>query len=112
MDLFRTLFYSCLIASALGVPQGGPGGHHHHGGGGPGGPAPGSGGGQISPAYEQVFQNPLPIPPTAEPKYVREVDGQTIKYYELTLESYEHQVYPGLGPAHLTAYSTILTLRI
>jgi hypothetical protein len=107
MVYITSLFYSCLLAAAVAFPQGGlPGGHHHHGGGpGGGGHGPGSGGGQISPSYDWVFEYPLPIPPVAQAKYSEKVNGVTIRYYELTLEDYEHSVYPNLGPAHLTAYS-------
>jgi hypothetical protein len=103
MALAKTLLFTSFFAAAFSSPQGPPGGHHH--GGGPVGSPPGSGGGQVSPSYDWIFQNPLPIPPVAVPKYSKEVNGQTIQYYELTLESYDHQVYPNLGAAHLTAYS-------
>lgn len=103
----KFLFYSLLLGGASAVPQG-PGGHHDHNGPGhqgPGGGPRGSSGGQISPSYDWIFQYPLPIPPIAQPKYTEEVDGKTIRYYEMTIEAYDHEVYPGLGPAHLSAYS-------
>lgn len=107
MAMAKSLLYSFLLAGAAAVPQG-PSGHHGHGEPGHQGPGGGPGassGGQISPSYDWIFQYPLPIPPIAQSKYTEEVNGQTIRYYEMTIEAYDHQVYPGLGPAHLTAYS-------
>lgn len=111
MAVISFLFYSHLLTAAVAFPQGGPSGGHHHGGGGPGGGVhgPGSGGGSISPSYDWVFEYPLPIPPVAQEKYSEVVNGQTIRYYELTLKEYQHSVYPNLGPAHLTAYSMYIS---
>ena len=130
--LSRSFLYSTLLAGALASPQrgghggGGPGGHQGPGGHNPpwekpnaplptGLPhptgAPGGGGdsgGTIpgpSPEYDWVFEYPLPIPPVAEAKTTVNIDGQSIKYYELTIESFEQQVYPNLGPAHKVGYS-------
>ena len=106
---------SLLVIGAVASPQGQPGhggpGHGQPGHGGvvwPSGGGNGAGAAPISPAYDWLFDYPLPIPPLAQPKYSKNINGQSIRYYELTIESYEHQVYPNLGPAHLTAYSEYL----
>ena len=36
---------------------------------------------------------------------VQEIDGQTIQFYTSTVESFTKQIYPNLGPAHLTGYN-------
>ena len=58
-----------------------------------------------SPDYPWLFQNPLPIPKDAKPMYTERVDGRVIHYFELTIEPFEVQVYPNLGPAHFVGYS-------
>ena len=58
-----------------------------------------------SPAYTWLYEYPLPVPPIAQPAYTEHVNGQTIQYFELTIEAFDQQVYPNLGPAHLIGYS-------
>lgn len=36
---------------------------------------------------------------------VTTVNGQTVQYYTCTIEPFTQQVYPNLGPAHLTGYN-------
>ena len=111
-----SFFFCLLVVGGVASPQGPgrpghgqpghdqPGGHGRPGhGGGPGGS--GAGAASISPAYDWIFEYPLPIPPVAQPKYSEKVKGANIRYYELTIESFEKQVYPNLGPAHFTGYS-------
>ena len=54
-----------------------------------------------------MFQYPLPIPPVATPEFTKDIDGRTIDFYSLTIEAFDKQVYPDLGPAHLTGYNGI-----
>ena len=82
-----------------GPPSGPPGGPPS-GGGPPGGVVPG-----VSPSYDWVFEFPLPMPPVLEPKITTKYNNQTMKYYEITIEPFEHQVYPNLGPTHLVGYN-------
>ena len=102
---FKTLTLGSLLTAGLnayaqGPPNGPPGG--------PGG-FPGAEPQQKSPEYTYMFQYPLPIPPMMSPTYTDTVNGVDIEYYELTLESFEKQIYPNLGKAKYTGYSTYLS---
>ena len=59
----------------------------------------------LSPDYPWLFENPLPIPHEAKPIYTERVDGRVIHYFEMTIEPFDVQVYPDLGPAHFVGYS-------
>ena len=80
----------------------------------PQGPGGGSGGDQLgtSPEYTWLFENPLPIPPVAQPRYTENINGRKIHYFEITLEGFQHQVYPDLGPANLVGYSEYLSSHL
>nr|POE77559.1 bilirubin oxidase [Quercus suber] len=70
------------------------------------GPSTWRGAGQsVSPAYNYIFQMPLPIPAVAQPQYTETKDGRTINYYSSTIQPFTSQVYPNLGPAHLVGYN-------
>lgn len=58
-----------------------------------------------SPAYPWIFQNPLPIPTVAQPVFTEKINGKTIQYYETTIQPFQKQVYPNLGPANFVGYS-------
>ena len=58
-----------------------------------------------SPAYNYMYQYPLPIPPVAVPEFEETVDGRTVQFYSTTIEPFTAQIYPNLGPAHLTGYN-------
>ncbi|KAF2275287.1 bilirubin oxidase [Westerdykella ornata] len=62
-----------------------------------------------SPVYNQIYSNPLPVPPVKQPtkKIVNPVTGKEIWYYELEIKSFTQQVYPGLKPARLVGYDGI-----
>lgn len=107
----------------LGPPSGnpshpGPGnGPPSHPGGGPpsnpGGGPPGEEGPLFdikasSPPYTWLYEYPLPIPKIAQPIYTETVSGQKIEYFEITIEAFDQQIYPNLGPAHLVGYSKFL----
>jgi hypothetical protein len=57
-----------------------------------------------SPKYEWIFQNVLPIAPIAQPIFTETIDGRTIQHYEATIEPFQKQVYPNLGPANFVGY--------
>jgi FtsP/CotA-like multicopper oxidase with cupredoxin domain len=40
-----------------------------------------------------------------QPEFSKIVDGRTTDFYTLTIESFDAQIYPELGPAHLTGYN-------
>lgn len=65
-----------------------------------------------SPTYNYIFQKELPIPQVAQPMFTENIDGRTIQYYETTVESFQQQVYPDLGPANLVGYSKSSKLGI
>ncbi|WPG97477.1 Hypothetical protein R9X50_00025300 [Acrodontium crateriforme] len=69
--------------------------------------SPFSGRGQSagSPAYNYMFEKPLPIPAIAQPSFETRVNGRTIQYFESTIEPLTLQIYPDLGPAHLVGYN-------
>ncbi|KAK5132087.1 hypothetical protein LTR08_000337 [Meristemomyces frigidus] len=54
-----------------------------------------------------MFQYPLPVPPIAQPDFEETVDGRSVQFYSATVEPFTAQVYPNLGPAHLTGYNGI-----
>ncbi|KAI4731377.1 Cupredoxin [Aureobasidium sp. EXF-10728] len=60
-----------------------------------------------SPTYSAIFQNPLPIAPIATPASSANVNGQQIDFYEVTVEPFQKQVYPDLGPANLVGYNGV-----
>lgn len=55
-----------------------------------------------SPQYNYMYQVALPIPPIAQPIFSVEEQGTIVDYYSITIEDFTQQVYPNLGPAHLT----------
>jgi hypothetical protein len=57
-----------------------------------------------SPAYTWIFERPLPIPPIAQPKFTKTLNGIPVQFYESEIKSFTHQVYPNLGPANLVGY--------
>ncbi|KAF9736287.1 hypothetical protein PMIN06_008278 [Paraphaeosphaeria minitans] len=63
----------------------------------------------LSPVYNEIFQNELPIPPTKESKYsyYNSTTNRYIDYYEIDIKPFEHQVYKGLKPAQLVGYDGI-----
>ncbi|KAK3674832.1 hypothetical protein LTR78_005176 [Recurvomyces mirabilis] len=58
-----------------------------------------------SPAYNYMFQNPLPIPAVAVPEFTETFNGRSVQFYTSTVEPFTKQVYPNLGPAHMTGYN-------
>ncbi|QIW97104.1 hypothetical protein AMS68_002622 [Peltaster fructicola] len=58
-----------------------------------------------SPAYNYMYQYPLPIPSIAQPIFSIQQNGTYVDYYTITIEDFTQQVYPNLGPAHLTGYN-------
>ena len=58
-----------------------------------------------SPDYPWLFHHPVPVPHEAKPLFTEKVNGRTIHYFELTIEPFDVQVYPHLGPAHFVGYS-------
>ncbi|KAJ4346273.1 hypothetical protein N0V95_005538 [Ascochyta clinopodiicola] len=60
----------------------------------------------LSPEYKQIFQNPLPFPKDKSPlyTYTNATTGNSIDYYEIDVQPFEQQVYPGLKPAKLVGY--------
>lgn len=65
---------------------------------------PGAGKSAGSPDYPWLFEHPLPIPEVAQPLFTETVNGIPIQYYETTIEPFQQQVYPNLGPANLIGY--------
>jgi FtsP/CotA-like multicopper oxidase with cupredoxin domain len=59
--------------------------------------------------YKEIFQNPLPKPPTKTPKYQykNETTGGIIDYYEVEVKTFQQQVYKGLKPATLYGYDGV-----
>ncbi|KAK5110926.1 hypothetical protein LTR62_005464 [Meristemomyces frigidus] len=70
-------------------------------------PGPWRGQGQSagSPAYNYMFQEPLPIPEVAVPEFTENINGRPVQFYTSTVEPFTKQVYPNLGPAHMTGYN-------
>ncbi|KAI5211905.1 hypothetical protein AUEXF2481DRAFT_36948 [Aureobasidium subglaciale EXF-2481] len=60
-----------------------------------------------SPRYDAIFQNSLPLAPIATPASSTNVNGQQIDFYEVTIEPFQKQVYPDLGPANLVGYNGV-----
>ncbi|KAH7417369.1 Cupredoxin [Cadophora sp. MPI-SDFR-AT-0126] len=62
-----------------------------------------------SPEYKQIFQNPLPIPPSLDPitSYTNTTTGKKINYFEIEIKDFEKQIYPGLQTTSLTGYNGI-----
>ena len=60
----------------------------------------------LSPQYKQIFQNPLPFPPDKQhsEEYTDEKTGRTVRFYDIVVKPFEHQVYPNLKPAKLVGY--------
>lgn len=65
------------------------------------------GGGQSagSPTYNYIFQYPVPIPPIATPISTQTINGKTVQFFETTIQPFQQQVYPNLGPANLVGYN-------
>ena len=113
---YNVLFLGLAASTVTALPQR-PGGGYSGGGkpgGGPRGgirgpPAPTGpwrGTGQSkSPAYNYLFQHPLPIPSLARPELSKTVNGRSVDFYSLTIEPFESQIYPDLGPVHLIGYN-------
>lgn len=51
----------------------------------------------------------MPIPPVAQPNFTETINGKTIQYYEATIQPFQKQIYPNLGPANFVGYSMFLT---
>jgi hypothetical protein len=64
----------------------------------------GSGRSAGSPEYTWLFENALPIPEVAQPLFTETVNGIPIQYFETTIEPFQQQIYPNLGPANLIGY--------
>jgi bilirubin oxidase len=76
-----------------------------------------------SPTYSAIFQNPLPVAPIATPARLEladghqvsrlivrsstNVNGQQIDFFEVTIEPFQKQIYPDLGPANLVGYNGV-----
>lgn len=112
--LFNALTVAALATSSSAQVYRGSGAHNRQPKGGPhsgrismpGRPQwQGQGHSAGSPTYDYMFEVPLPMGSIAQPKYTQTVNGIPIDYYEVTIESFEQQVYPNLGPAHLTGYN-------
>ncbi|KAK3364574.1 Cupredoxin [Lasiosphaeria hispida] len=60
-------------------------------------------------AYTWLYQFPLPIPPVKTPAMTitNPVTGNPIDYYEVNINAFQSQVYPGKGPANLVGYDGI-----
>lgn len=63
---------------------------------------PGEGNTATSPDYPYLFSAPLPIPEIAKPMFTETVNGVPIDYYEMTIESFDTQLFPDRGPTTLT----------
>jgi bilirubin oxidase len=58
-----------------------------------------------SPAYNYLYQFPMPIAPIKVPKNVYNFpNAPTIEYYEIDIKPFEQQVYPNLGKTRLVGY--------
>lgn len=55
-----------------------------------------------SPKYNYMYQYPLPIPPIAQPQFSVNQDGTIVDYFYIAIEDFTQQIYPNLGPAHMT----------
>ncbi|KAG9682249.1 Cupredoxin, partial [Aureobasidium melanogenum] len=61
-----------------------------------------------SPTYSAIFQTPLPLAPIATPASSANVNGQQIDFYEVTIEPFQKQIYPDLGPANLVGFNGVV----
>ncbi|KAG9649253.1 hypothetical protein KCU69_g17262, partial [Aureobasidium melanogenum] len=61
-----------------------------------------------SPTYSAIFQHPLPLAPIATPASSANVNGQQIDFYEVTIEPFQKQIYPDLGPANLVGFNGVV----
>ncbi|KAF2424899.1 hypothetical protein EJ08DRAFT_594833 [Tothia fuscella] len=63
----------------------------------------------LSPVYNDIYKNPLPIPPVKNKitTYTNTTTGISIDYYEVTISEFEQQIYPGKKPAKLIGYDGI-----
>lgn len=50
----------------------------------------------------------MPLPPVAQPVFTENINNKTIQYYEATIQPFQKQVYPNLGPANFVGYSALL----
>lgn len=127
LSLFSSLLLAYTTASPYGPPSGPPSNHgppsgpsgppgppSNPGGGPPGGEGPPGGyGGPLydikanSPAYTWLYEYPLPIPAVAQPIYTETINGQKIEYFELTIESFQTQIYPNLDATDFVGYSML-----
>ncbi|KAH7309692.1 polyphenol oxidase [Stachybotrys elegans] len=63
---------------------------------------------QLSPQYP-MFSVEMPIPPVKEPKLVttNPANGREMRYYEIEIQGFSKQVYPGLSEAEFVGYDGI-----
>lgn len=62
----------------------------------------------LSPEYKQIFQVPLPEVPDKECRQeTNPKTGKAIRFCDITVKPFEHQVYPGLKKAQLVGYDGI-----
>jgi hypothetical protein len=61
----------------------------------------GQGNSASSPEYPYLFAAPLPIPEVAKPIFTEVVNDVPIDYYEMTIESFDTQLFPDRGPTTL-----------
>ncbi|KAB5522929.1 bilirubin oxidase [Coniochaeta sp. 2T2.1] len=66
----------------------------------------------LSPEYKWLYQYTLPIPPIKQEKWpatpiYNPVTGNKIKYYEIEIKEFKHQVYPNLKVTTLVGYDGI-----
>jgi hypothetical protein len=61
----------------------------------------GEGNSASSPEYPYLFASPLPIPEVAKPLFTETVNGVPVDYYEMTIESFDTQLFPDKGPTTL-----------
>ncbi|OQO12633.1 hypothetical protein B0A48_02095 [Cryoendolithus antarcticus] len=52
-----------------------------------------------------MFQYTLPLGSIAVPSYTTNVNGVPIEFYEITIEAFQAQMYPDLGPANFVGYN-------
>ncbi|EMR67876.1 putative bilirubin oxidase protein [Eutypa lata UCREL1] len=62
-----------------------------------------------SPDFPLLFRMPLPIPPVKQPQLVitNPVTGGDIWYYEVDIQLFQQQVFPGLLPTTLVGYDGV-----
>ncbi|KAH0608854.1 uncharacterized protein H6S33_001082 [Morchella sextelata] len=61
----------------------------------------------VSPVYTRIFQDPLVIPTQLQPMttYTNATTGEVFDFYQMTIDNFQKQVYPGLQPADLQGYN-------